>query len=775
MKKENGKYSLALIAELACCLLGSCAFCTAILPALGQEAGLLDCLLYAFVDLVLIFLLSRRWWLAPTLLGLLAALGGGALWYFHAWEPVKEYCQGFLEWYGAAYPYTLPYSENGSLFLIHLAFAFPVTLLLYLFFRRFPFFPAWVVLSGALLAWMHISGSEYMLAAAAMLLVALLVLLARTNAGSINRKLGREERIPTASMQLTALLLAPLVVLFAFAFGPKTDGAWRSQGLVNLVQDVRDVFSFYGEGIYGAGSFDLGYSGLAPHGSTLGGDIDPDNRTVMRVRTSTPMLLAGAVYDSYNGYGWYDTGVSGRFRFVSPLWRGKRREVYAIGLPSDRRAAQLYGKVSRVNSLEISLTGRLASLFSGGKPEGLSMPSYGEVSDVYFNSQGELFTLEKPDLSMNYVLKTRVFARDREDYDENMRELVALAASSRDREYEDIARKHSEVSDMVEPFVWELAAEITEGCVSDYDKALAIETWLGENCSYTKTPGDAPIDRDFLSAFLETREGYCTYYATAMTVMARMCGLPARYVTGYGLKQADRKPQTTSYIATNATAHAWCQVYFYGVGWVDFDPVQWEFYELVEMDAPIIRDPKPVETPKAPEIPELELPEPEPEEPETPESAGTRKLSRSGKIVLLVLLCCLGAFLAFLGIRAVLLIFKVENFYYRLIRRYPDNRTRADECYRRVLKQLGFLGLEMQPSDTILSFSRRADELLGGEPGHEPMEKACQPVVLSRFAMRKPTDGELKRMCDFYIFLEKELRRRMGLRSYVLRRMLLGR
>ena len=131
-----------------------------------------------------------------------------------------------------------------------------------------------------------------------LLLIATLVLLARTNAHSINRKLGRSEKIPSASMQLTALVLAPLVTLFAFAFGPKTEGAWQSHGLVNLVQDVRDMFSFYGEGIYGEGSFDLGYSGLAPHGMTLGGDIDPNNRTVMRVKTSTPILLAGAVYDS---------------------------------------------------------------------------------------------------------------------------------------------------------------------------------------------------------------------------------------------------------------------------------------------------------------------------------------------------------------------------------------------------------------------------------------------------------------------------------------------
>jgi hypothetical protein len=776
MNKEKSKLSLSLVAELVCCLLGSCAFCCALLPAMGQDVGLVDCLLYVFVDLSVIFLLSRRWWIAPALIGAVAVVGAAVVYFFHFWEPVKEYCLGFLEWYNAAYPYTLPYSENGSLFLIHLVFSLPVTLILYLFFRRIPFLPAWVLLSGALLYWMHVSRSPFLLAAAALLIIATLVLLARTNARSAGRKLGKGEKIPTASMQITALILAPVVVLFAFAFGPKTEGAWRSQGLVNLVQDVRDAFSFYGDGLYGEGSFDLGYSGLAPHGMTLGGDIDPNNRTVMRVKTATPILLAGAVYDSYNGYGWYDTASSGRFRFVSPLWRGKRREVYTVGKPSSGKAAEPYGKVTRVASLEISMVGRLRSLFAGGKMEGLEMPVFGEVSDVYFNSQGELFTLELPDMSMNYVIKTRVFDRTRENFDDNMRELVRLAASSRDRDYEEIAEQYTEVSEMVEPFVWELAEQITADCDNDYDRARAIEDWIGENCQYTRTPGDGPLDRDFLSEFLETREGYCTYYATAMTIMARICGLPARYVTGYGLKQADRKPGTTSYIATNATAHAWSQVYFRGVGWVDFDPTEWEFFELVEMDAPIIRDPKPADTPVTPEIPKLDIPEPEQEEdPEEEEEPEAPRGSRAGRIVLIVLLCDLGAFLIFLGVRAALLVFKVENFYYRLIRRYPDNRTRADECYRRIIRQLGFLGLEMQPSDTIGSFSAKADELLGDDPGHEPMQQACRPVILSRFAMRKPTDGEVKRMANFYVFLEKELRQKLGLRDYVVHRMILGR
>ncbi len=772
-KKRAGR-SGSLVAELICCLLGTAAFCSALLPALGQEVSMMECMLFALVDISIIFLLSRRWWITPALIVLIALAGAVAIRFFHVWEPAVKYVEGFIEWYDAAYPYTLPYSENGSQFLVHLAFSFPVTLVLYIYFRRLPFLPVWVLLSGALLVWMYLTKAEGFMAVAALLLMAGIVLIARTNAGSINRKLGSGEKIPTAAMQLTALALAPLVVLFSFALGPKEDGAWQSQGLVNLVEDVQDAMSFYGDGTSGVGSFDLSYSGLAPYGATLGGDVDPNNRTVMRVKTSTPVLLQGAAYDTYNGWGWYDSEAVGRFRFSSPLWRGKRRQVFAVGKPSSNKAADLYAKVCRNAYLEVSMAVRFTSLFTAGKPEGLVLRN-GDDTDVYFNNQGELFLPDMPDVTLYYELRTRCFDREAEGFDDNMRALLEIAAASKDKDWDEICRTCLTVSESVEPFVAELVEEITADCLTPYDKALALEAWLTDNCTYTKTPGHPPTDRDFLSAFLESREGYCTYFATAMTVMARMAGLPARYVTGYGLKQADNRENTTSYTATNATAHAWTQIYFYGVGWVDFDASGWEFYELVERDQPVPKDPKTDVKPVIPEITEPEIDEPEEEDLQGEVLPTRRKKDKTGRIVLIILACDLAALLIFLAVRFVLMFFRVESFYYRLTHKYLDNGTRADVCYRQILKQLGFLGLKMAPADTITTFCTRADEALGEDPAQGSLQAVCEPVLLSRFARRKPRDPEIRKMCDFYIAMEQRLRKTLGMKKYIIHRMILGR
>ena len=775
MKKGNAKPDASLLVDLICCLLGSLAFCSVLLPALGQEVRMGECLLFIAVDLSLIFLLSRRWWIAPLLIGAAAFFGFWAVYLFQLLKPITEYVRGFIDWYNAAYPYTLPYSENGSEFLVHLAFSFPVTLLLYIYIRRLPFLPVWVLLSGALLFWMYFSGTEGLLTIAAMLLIVLFVLIARTNARSIARKLGGTGKKPSSAMQVTALALAPLIVVFAFALGPKVEGAWQSKSLVHFVEDLRDVFSFYGEGSSGSGSFDLSYSGLAPNGFYLGGDIEPNNRPVLRVKTSDPILLAGAVYDAYDGRGWYDSGALGRFRFNSPLWRGRRREIFTIDKPSSNKAGIPYARISKSATLEIGTVVTFRSLFAGGKLEKLTL-QHGDDSVVYFNNQGELYLPENPGTGISYTIRTRVFDRELPDFDENMRLLLEYAAESRDREYADILERCSYVSETVEPFVRDLVEEITAGCGSDYDKALAIENWIRDNCTYTKTPGVPPEGRDFVSAFLESREGYCTYYASAMTILARIAGLPARYVTGYGLKQADKRPDTTSYTATNATAHAWTQIYFYGVGWVDFDPPSWTSHELVERDAPVEKAKEPVKPITPPQLPEPELPEPElPEEPQGAGASAAPKKDRTGRILLIVLCCDVGLFLLFLLVRFILLFFRTESFYYRLTHKYPDNASRADVCYRQILRQLGFLGLEMTPSDTIGSFCRRADETLSGERVHERMQTVCEPVLLSRFAMRLPTDREIRRMCDFYIYLERVLRQKLGMKKYVLHRMILGR
>jgi transglutaminase-like putative cysteine protease len=119
------------------------------------------------------------------------------------------------------------------------------------------------------------------------------------------------------------------------------------------------------------------------------------------------------------------------------------------------------------------------------------------------------------------------------------------------------------------PSISQLAVEAA-GQGSDFTRVRNIEIYLKENFFYSLKPGIAP-DGDQLEHFLfESRKGYCSYFAFAMTEMVRSIGIPARVAVGFFVEP---RLQVLNFYSIRADmAHAWVEVYFDEVGWVEFDP-----------------------------------------------------------------------------------------------------------------------------------------------------------------------------------------------------------
>ncbi len=115
-----------------------------------------------------------------------------------------------------------------------------------------------------------------------------------------------------------------------------------------------------------------------------------------------------------------------------------------------------------------------------------------------------------------------------------------------------------------------LARDLTATEPTPYDRALAIEQYL-RTFPYTLDLPQPPINQDITDYFLfSIQRGYCDYYATAMVVLARASGIPARLATGYIGGYYDESED--AYIVTADLAHAWPEVYFPGYGWISFEP-----------------------------------------------------------------------------------------------------------------------------------------------------------------------------------------------------------
>jgi len=120
-----------------------------------------------------------------------------------------------------------------------------------------------------------------------------------------------------------------------------------------------------------------------------------------------------------------------------------------------------------------------------------------------------------------------------------------------------------------------LSAEFTEktdDIVSDaenpYETAVAIEDWLEGNREYSLDT-DRPSGNIAEQFLLDMEQGYCTYYATAMVMMLRSQDVPARFVVGYTPGQ---QVDDNEWVVRGLDSHAWVEVYFEDVGWVQFDP-----------------------------------------------------------------------------------------------------------------------------------------------------------------------------------------------------------
>jgi hypothetical protein len=102
-----------------------------------------------------------------------------------------------------------------------------------------------------------------------------------------------------------------------------------------------------------------------------------------------------------------------------------------------------------------------------------------------------------------------------------------------------------------------------------YDAATALEDYL-RTFKYSTKNDDPPAGQDAVVWFLQHQVGFCTFFASAMTLMARSLGMPARMAVGFTSGSYDSK--SASYIVKESASHAWTQIYFAKYGWVNFEP-----------------------------------------------------------------------------------------------------------------------------------------------------------------------------------------------------------
>jgi len=323
------------------------------------------------------------------------------------------------------------------------------------------------------------------------------------------------------------------------------EGPWRAVG-----DEWNRVFS----GVLG---YNRGYENI-PFGENLplGGAVDLSDAVVMWAETDGPRYWRGVVYDQYDGSGWQNT-----------------RTLRAV-IPADR--ALPVGGTYKMRELveQTILSGRwgVSQVFYTGQPISIDLPveaTYEHIGEV---GDGTPDPWSAP--ASVSMIKTRVPVSPERPYTVFSLTSTADVTSLREAgdSYPDwISSHYLQLPPGLPERVGALAAEIVAPHENPYDRAVSIRDYLRRTIEYREDIQLVPEDRDPIDYLLfDSREGYCNYYASAMVIMARSVGIPARLAVGY--VGGEYEEDTGRYVVRELNRHAWVEVYFPRFGWVEFEP-----------------------------------------------------------------------------------------------------------------------------------------------------------------------------------------------------------
>ncbi|MEY3991174.1 MAG: hypothetical protein RI985_2255, partial [Chloroflexota bacterium] len=375
----------------------------------------------------------------------------------------------------------------------------------------------------------------------------------------------RVDRPVTAPLQTlwhALLIIVPTIVLAnAIPLPTPNETALRIwSALRSPVSTVRSGF----DQAFGSGATNVA-GGFSKNGMQVGGGRNQTELEVLRYQSNAAEYLRAMVFDRYTGQGWILTN-----------------ERISESLPTGTMIRNSNNARQIVNStITLSRDRSDDLLMALGDPI-----AYNRDATVYtlpnlgVGSTGVLYvTSDVPLLASGTYTQTSYISRA---YDTELR--AADTAMATIRGY------YSVLPETVPARVGTLTRQIlTEAnATTDYDAAMAIQQYL-RTFRYDEQRPRPPTSSDWVDYFLfDSQIGYCDDFATAMTVMLRTQGIPARYVQGY--TGGDRDPARGDYVVRESMAHSWVEVFFDGYGWQRFEPTPAGYTRVVDRRAPADAD-----------------------------------------------------------------------------------------------------------------------------------------------------------------------------------------
>ena len=282
---------------------------------------------------------------------------------------------------------------------------------------------------------------------------------------------------------------------------------------------------------------------------TIGGPVNLGQRPVMDIQSEAGRYWRATVYDKYTGVGWISTHLNLVNLSANDPRLDNSRELM---------------RVQVTQTVKIFMPD-LNILYAAAQPVRFDLPTevrFGQPPQSAAETDQFDFTLARSRGPLREGASYHVASMLSVADEDSLR-----SASIQSSDW--ISTTYLQLPDNLPTRVRSLAQSITEPYSNPYDQAAAIELYLRTKIKYNDQVSAPPLNRDAVDYVLFDRpEGYCNYYASAMVVMLRSIGIPARVASGYTLGEY----KDGVFHVVEANAHSWPEVYFGSYGWIEFEP-----------------------------------------------------------------------------------------------------------------------------------------------------------------------------------------------------------
>lgn len=542
----------------------------------------------------------------------------------------------------------------------------------------------------------------------------------------------------------TAIGYGLIIVILAAILpkrGPIVDWDWlekKIQDQFPFLVDLRDDL-VYSRSYSQARAFNFSKTGFQPDSHQLGGPVKLNDKLVMKVEAPYPLYLRGNVKNMYDRNRW-EEGIS-----------IKKTQSTLKGLPLE---VDLGSRITVKITYENIATPTVFTPYQMIRLINSDINKLTYDEDYQITLQGAKYKDE------GYELRAMIPSR-----------LVTFDEEEDLDEYDDYLQLPYDLSESI----YQLGNEITKEADTPYEKAVLIRDYLRENYTYTLEPSHIPPGEEFVEYFLmKEKEGYCTYFATAMAVLLRTQGVPSRYVEGYKMpsEQVDGIYEIRQY-----NAHAWVEAYVGEGSWITFEATpafDMANYQDIEISSSEVSDSR---------KPLLEDMDPsnldgradseimrdiiggdffDDGDGLTPKRTGSTLsatwdiLSKILSFALLLLL------LVFIPLRSIYIHLKIKKYQKDL--RLSKGSSKILYLYQNILKLLEELDYGIQPGETAYEFSKRVTFWVYGVK--DDFRSLTDFYVKAKYGQIQMSEEEIESAFEFLNFLNKKVKNKKGLMRY---------